>query len=120
MLHRLAPCRSPKCASRAVLRGSTTFWTAAFPRITCTCWKAIPALARQRLRYNSCWKAKHLGEGRLYVTLSESKMGVLQEVAKSHGWSLDGISIVEMTPQEEMINPEANAQSCRTTLSREL
>lgn len=47
-----------------------------------------------------------LGEGCLYVTLSESKQE-LEEVAKSHGWSVDGISIFEMTPQEEMINPEA-------------
>src|SRR5512133_1639872 len=46
------------------------------------------------------------GERCLYVTLSESQLE-LEGVARSHGWSLEGISIYEMTPQEEMIDPEA-------------
>lgn len=46
------------------------------------------------------------GEKGLYVTLSESK-GELLGVAASHGWDLDSISIFEMTPQAEEIEPEA-------------
>ena len=48
---------------------------------------------------------KH-GERGLYVTLSESKDELLG-VAKSHGWSLDKITIFEMTPQEAELDPEA-------------
>ena len=46
------------------------------------------------------------GEKGLYVTLSESK-GELLGVAASHGWSLDGITIFEMSPQGEDVQPEA-------------
>lgn len=46
------------------------------------------------------------GERGLYVTLSESK-GELLGVAASHGWSLDGITIFEMSPQGEEVQPEA-------------
>ncbi len=47
------------------------------------------------------------GEKGLYVTLSESK-GELVGVAASHGWgSLDGITIFEMTPQGDEVQPEA-------------
>lgn len=46
------------------------------------------------------------GEKGMYVTLSESKAELLG-VAESHGWSLEQISIFEMTPQDEDIRPDA-------------
>lgn len=46
------------------------------------------------------------GEKGLYITLSESKAELLG-VAKSHGWSLDGIDIFEMVPDEDKLNREA-------------
>jgi circadian clock protein KaiC len=46
------------------------------------------------------------GERCLYVTLSESKRELLW-VAKSHGWSLDGIRIYEMSPQDEDVSADA-------------
>lgn len=46
------------------------------------------------------------GEKGLYVTLSES-MGELIGVAASHGWSLEGITIFEMSTQGEDVQPEA-------------
>jgi circadian clock protein KaiC len=45
------------------------------------------------------------GEKVLYVTLSESTAEI-QKVARSHGWSLDGVSIFEYTPTEESLRPE--------------
>ena len=42
----------------------------------------------------------------LYVTLSETAKE-LRAVARSHGWSLDGISIYELTPSEGMLAPNA-------------
>jgi len=41
----------------------------------------------------------------LYVTLSESKKELL-EIAESHGWSLDGIEVFELTPDERELKPE--------------
>lgn len=45
------------------------------------------------------------GQKGLYVTLSESKTE-LQEIAGSHGWSLDGIEIFELGPEEKNLKPE--------------
>ena len=46
------------------------------------------------------------GQKGLYVTLSESKTELL-EIALSHGWSLDGIEIFELGPDEEHLKAEA-------------
>ncbi len=46
------------------------------------------------------------GQKGLYVTLSESKTELL-EIAASHGWSLDGIEVFELGPDEEHLKPEA-------------
>ena len=42
----------------------------------------------------------------LFITLSETRDELLA-VARSHGWSLDGILIHEMVPPEENLRPEA-------------
>ncbi len=46
------------------------------------------------------------GEQGLYVTLSESAEE-LKGVAASHGWSLDGIEIFELMPDEDALRPDA-------------
>ena len=46
------------------------------------------------------------GQKGLYVTLSESKDELL-EIAESHGWSLDGIDVFELAPDEKQLTPEA-------------
>ena len=47
------------------------------------------------------------GERVLFVTLSESTLE-LQAMAASHGWSLDGIEILELTASAESLSPDAN------------
>jgi circadian clock protein KaiC len=46
------------------------------------------------------------GENGMYITLSESKQE-LEQVARSHGWSLDALTIYEMVPSDEDLFPEA-------------
>jgi circadian clock protein KaiC len=46
------------------------------------------------------------GEPGLYVTLSESK-AELDKVALSHGWDLSALRIVELSPAEETLDPDA-------------
>jgi len=46
------------------------------------------------------------GERGLYVTLSESAEE-LRMVAASHGWSLDGIDLFELMPDEEALKPDS-------------
>jgi circadian clock protein KaiC len=45
------------------------------------------------------------GESVLYVTLSETEEE-LRSVANSHGWSLEGVSIRELTPTEAFLDPD--------------
>ena len=45
------------------------------------------------------------GEAGLYVTLSETR-SELDAVARSHGWSLDAITILELVAPEEELEPE--------------
>jgi len=46
------------------------------------------------------------GEKVLYITLSESR-SELEQVAKSHGWSMEGLEIFEMIPPDEDLTPES-------------
>src|SRR5215468_6048541 len=46
------------------------------------------------------------GERCLFVTLSESEEE-LQATAGSHGWSLEGITVVEVIASEESLKPDA-------------
>lgn len=50
-------------------------------------------------------EAHRRGEPVLYVTLSES-MRELRTIARSHGWKLDGIEILEVIPPPESLLPE--------------
>lgn len=45
------------------------------------------------------------GESTLYVTLSETEVE-LRDTAASHGWSLDGIEIFELTPPENLLDED--------------
>lgn len=45
------------------------------------------------------------GESTLYVTLAETRQE-LEAVAVSHGWTLDGIEVFELSPPDEILNPE--------------
>lgn len=46
------------------------------------------------------------GEKVLYITLSESRNELLK-VARSHGWSLDNIPLIELSAIESLLRPEA-------------
>jgi circadian clock protein KaiC len=46
------------------------------------------------------------GETTLYITLAETRHE-LEAVARSHGWALDGVEIVELAPPDEILHPES-------------
>jgi circadian clock protein KaiC len=46
------------------------------------------------------------GEGVLYITLSETKQELLK-VARSHGWSLDKVPLLELSAIESLLRPES-------------
>ena len=65
-----------------------------------------PGTGKTTIALHFLLEGSRLGEKGLYVTLSESKQELLG-VAASHGWSLDGITVYEMTPQGEEVQPQA-------------
>jgi circadian clock protein KaiC len=46
------------------------------------------------------------GESALYITLSETEEELLK-VARSHGWSLEGIPLIELSKIESLLRPES-------------
>jgi circadian clock protein KaiC len=68
-----------------------------------------PGSGKTTLALQFLLEGRRLGEAGLYVTLSETK-DELASVAKSHGWTLDGIHICELIPAEESLLPEAQSR----------
>ena len=65
-----------------------------------------PGSGKTTLALQFLLEGVRLGEPTLYVTLSETKRELLS-VARSHGWTLDGIDIHEMEQLEGSLAPEA-------------
>jgi circadian clock protein KaiC len=65
-----------------------------------------PGTGKTTLALQFLLEGVRAGEPVLYVTLSESK-AELEEIACSHGWSVDGVPVFELTPDEEDLNAEA-------------
>jgi circadian clock protein KaiC len=67
--------------------------------------EGVPGSGKTTLSLQFLREGVRLGEPVLYITLSETR-AELEEVAESHGWSLEGISIRELVPSESILNPE--------------
>ena len=68
--------------------------------------EGTPGSGKTTLAMRWLLEGKRLGEqGGIYVTLSETKVE-LMAVARSHGWSLEGINIVELVAPESELEPD--------------
>lgn len=67
--------------------------------------EGTPGSGKTTLGLQFLLRGTELGEKGLYITLSETT-GELLTVARSHGWSLDGIEIFELVT-EEGLSPDA-------------
>jgi len=65
-----------------------------------------PGTGKTTLALQFLLEGVRLGEPGLYVTLSETKDELIA-VAHSHGWSLDALTICELTVPEETLKPES-------------
>jgi circadian clock protein KaiC len=63
-----------------------------------------PGSGKTTLALQFLLEGARLGEETLYITLSETERE-LRLVAKRHGWSLEGITIFELTPAETSLDP---------------
>ncbi len=64
-----------------------------------------PGSGKTTLAMSSLLEGVRRGEKGLYVTLSETR-AELTAVAKSHGWSLDGIEVLELVAPESELEPD--------------
>lgn len=67
--------------------------------------EGVPGSGKTTLAMQFLFAGVAAGESVLYVSLSESREE-LHAVAASHGWSLDGVHMRELLPQEELLQPE--------------
>ena len=65
-----------------------------------------PGAGKTTLALQFLLEGVRLGESCMFVTLSESKEE-LQSSAATHGWSLDGIHILEVIASEESLTPDS-------------
>ena len=68
--------------------------------------KAIQAQAKPHWPCNFFSKDVRRGEKVFYITLSETREELLQ-VARSHGWSIDKIPVLDLSAVENLLRPEA-------------
>ncbi|HET9863885.1 MAG TPA: ATPase domain-containing protein [Steroidobacteraceae bacterium] len=67
--------------------------------------EGVPGSGKTTLGMQFLAAGAALGESVLYVTLSESSEE-LQDIASSHGWDLEGITLRELIPSERSLEPD--------------
>lgn len=65
-----------------------------------------PGTGKTTLALQFLLEGVRLGEATVYVTLAETR-SELDAVAASHGWDLSAIEVFELTPPDEVLDPEA-------------
>ncbi len=68
--------------------------------------EGVPGSGKTTLAYQFLLEGVRRGEAVLYVTLSETEEE-LRAVAASHGWSMEGITVRELVPSEDTLQPAA-------------
>jgi circadian clock protein KaiC len=64
-----------------------------------------PGTGKTTMALHFLAEGARLGESVVYITLAETAVE-LRDVAKSHGWAMDGIHIHEVVPSEDILEPE--------------
>jgi circadian clock protein KaiC len=67
--------------------------------------EGVPGSGKTTIALQFLQEGARLGEPVLYVTLSET-LEELRGVADSHGWSLDGVTVRELMPNETALEPD--------------
>src|SRR5947209_19538989 len=68
--------------------------------------QGAPGTGKTTLSLEFLLKGVQQGDRAVYITLSETREE-LQEVATSHGWSLDGIEVLELSAMEAQLSASA-------------
>jgi circadian clock protein KaiC len=73
-----------------------------------------PGSGKTTLALQFLFEGLRRGESAFYITLSETKRE-LEKVAQSHGWSLEGIPLLEMAALEPLLRAEAQTTVFRSS-----
>jgi circadian clock protein KaiC len=87
------------------IEGLDDVLTGGFPKGHFFLIEGEPGTGKTTLGLQFLMEGARRGEKALYVTLSESKREI-EKVARSHRWSLEGVTIFEYTPTEDSLRPE--------------
>ncbi|HTJ29514.1 MAG TPA: ATPase domain-containing protein [Acidobacteriaceae bacterium] len=77
--------------------------------LPCNCFYLVqgdPGSGKTTLALQFLFEGRRRGEKVLYITLSETREE-LERVAASHGWSLEGIPLLEFSAIESLLQPES-------------
>ncbi|HLI84746.1 MAG TPA: ATPase domain-containing protein [Bryobacteraceae bacterium] len=97
--------RPPKASVNTGVAGLDEILPGGFPAHRLYLVEGMPGTGKTTLALQFLLEGRRAGERGLYVTLSETKEE-LQEVAESHGWSLEGIDLYELGSSEARLKPE--------------
>ncbi len=98
------PVTSERCPSG--VEGFDDILAGGLPRDCVYLIQGDPGSGKTTLALQFLLEGLRRGESVFYVTLSETREE-LQRVAQSHGWSLEGIRILELSAIEQLLKPEA-------------
>jgi circadian clock protein KaiC len=104
--HQAASDDPPAGKCRTGVVGLDSVMNGGYPRDHLFLVEGDPGTGKTTIALQFLLEGVRRGEKGLYVTLSESAEE-LAMVAASHGWSLDGIEIFDLIPDEEALRPDA-------------
>ena len=95
---------SERCPSG--IEGMDEVLTGGLPRDCFYLIQGDPGSGKTTLALQFLLEGVRRGESTLYITLSETREELLK-VARSHGWSLEGIPLIELSRIETLLQPES-------------
>lgn len=96
-----SPTADERC--RTGIAGLDDVLAGGLPRDRLYLLQGDPGVGKTTLALQFLLEGERRGEKGLYITLSETRTELLG-VAESHGWKLDGLSIVELSAIEQQLN----------------
>jgi len=103
-LNASTPIPPPRCETG--VPGLDTVLAGGLPEKRLFLVRGSPGTGKTTLALQFLLQGRAIADHCLYITLSETKEE-LEVVAASHGWSLEGISLIELSSIEQHLKPEA-------------